>query len=60
MAASACLDGEYGLKDIYIGIPCSIGKLGIERIEEMELSDLEKKALQASAQSIRNSIQILK
>lgn len=60
MTASAYLNGEYGLRDIYIGVPCRIGKGGIEKIEELELSDIEKNALQASAQAIKSSIQILK
>jgi malate dehydrogenase len=60
MTASAYLNGEYGLRDIYIGVPCRIGKGGIEKIEEFELSDIEKNALRSSAQAIKSSIQILK
>lgn len=59
LAASAYLDGEWGLKDIYIGVPCKIGKNGIEEIVELELAEDEKKAFLKSAQAIKNSIQLL-
>ena len=39
---SALLNGEYGLKDISIGVPCIIGKNGIEKIVEIDLTDAEK------------------
>jgi malate dehydrogenase len=59
MTASAYLDGEYGLKDIYIGVPCRIGKAGIEGIVELDLSEEEARALRKSAQAIKSSIELL-
>jgi malate dehydrogenase len=59
MTASAYLSGEYGLKDICIGVPCVIGKGGIEKIIEFGLSGEEKAALKRSAEAIRRSIEIL-
>lgn len=50
---SALLDGEYGLKDISIGVPCILGKNGIERIVEMELTDAEKANMKESADAVR-------
>lgn len=50
---SALLEGEYGLKDISIGVPCIIGKNGIEKIVEIELSDAEKAKLAESADGVR-------
>ncbi|SDX38386.1 malate dehydrogenase (NAD) [Lutibacter oricola] len=50
---SALLDGEYGLSDLSIGVPCIIGKNGIEQIVEVELTDAEKEKLQASAVGVK-------
>lgn len=49
---SALLEGEYGLNDIAIGVPCVIGKNGIEKIVEIELTDAEKEKLAASAEGV--------
>lgn len=59
LAVSACLDGEYGLKDLAIGVPCKIGANGIEKIEEIPLTEDEKKAFIASAQAIKKTIELL-
>ena len=59
LAASAHLNGEYGLKDICIGVPCKIGKAGIEKIVELDLSEEEKAQLRKSAQAIKSSIELL-
>ena len=53
LAASAYLEGEYGLSDLYIGVPCKIGSGGIEKIVELDISSPEKVALVKSAQSIK-------
>jgi malate dehydrogenase len=50
---SALLDGEYGMKDISIGVPCIIGKNGIEKIVEIDLTDAEKAKLKESAAGVR-------
>jgi len=50
---SALLQGEYGLNDISIGAPCIIGKNGIEKIVEIELSDAEKAKFIESAAGVR-------
>jgi malate dehydrogenase len=54
--ASAYLNGEYGLKDICIGVPCRLGRQGIEKIIELDLNKGEKEALLNSAQSLRKLI----
>jgi len=51
--ACAYLNGEYGIKDISIGVPCCIGKEGIEKIVELKLDQEEKEKLSKSAESIR-------
>src|SRR3989338_1777787 len=52
LTVSAYLDGEYGLKDIAIGVPCKLGRSGIEEIVELKLSEEEKNALAKSARAI--------
>ncbi len=53
------LDGEYGMKDITIGVPVIIGKDGIERIVELDLNDDEKAKLAASEDAVRKTNNIL-
>ena len=52
---SCLLEGEYGLNDISIGVPAIIGKNGIERIEEISLSEAEKNKLTESADAVRKT-----
>ncbi len=52
-ACSALLEGEYGLDDICLGVPCIIGKNGIESIVQLDLSDAEKENLHNSADAVR-------
>ncbi len=52
---SALLEGEYGLNDISIGVPCIIGKNGIESIVEIDLNDAEKAKLEESAAAVRKT-----
>ncbi|HWC62547.1 MAG TPA: malate dehydrogenase [Rhizomicrobium sp.] len=51
------VDGPYGIKDLYVGLPVVIGEKGIERIVELELSQAEKDALNKSADSVRGLIE---
>jgi malate dehydrogenase len=59
LAASALLEGEYGLKDICIGVPCVIGGRGMEKVVEADLSKEEREAFLKSASAIRSSIELL-
>ena len=52
-ACSVLLEGEYGLDDICLGVPCIIGKNGIESIVQLDLSDAEKENLHNSADAVR-------
>ncbi|MFA6384801.1 MAG: malate dehydrogenase [Candidatus Omnitrophota bacterium] len=56
VGVSAYLNGEYGLADICIGVPCIIGKSGIERIIDLGLTQAEQEQFAASADSIRQLI----
>ncbi|MCD4793946.1 MAG: malate dehydrogenase [Bacteroidales bacterium] len=49
----ACLQGEYGLKNIYLGVPVILGKNGIEKIIEVDLDKDEEKLLKDSAASVK-------
>ena len=51
---SALLEGEYDLEDIAIGVPCIIGKNGIEKIVALELNENEKTNIKESAAAVRN------
>ena len=55
----AWLQGEYGLKDIYLGVPVKLGKKGIEQVIELKLNDAEKQLLNASAKSVREVMGVL-
>lgn len=52
---SALLEGEYGLSDLAIGVPCVLGKNGIEKIVEINLSDAEKAKLTESAEGVKKT-----
>ncbi|MCH5222470.1 MAG: malate dehydrogenase [Muribaculaceae bacterium] len=52
---SALLDGEYGEKDICIGVPCLLGKGGIIKIIELPLNDEEKELFRKSAEAVRKT-----
>lgn len=55
----AWLQGEYGLKDIYLGVPVKLGKAGIEEIIELKLNEQEKEALYTSANSVKEVMEVL-
>ncbi|HEX19704.1 MAG TPA: malate dehydrogenase [Acidiferrobacteraceae bacterium] len=52
----ACLDGEYGEKDICMGVPAVLGRDGMERVIELELNDAEKSQFTKSVAAIRASL----
>jgi malate dehydrogenase len=50
------LQGEYGMKGLFLGVPCLLGEKGLERVVEVELDKSEKAALEASAQAVRTTV----
>ncbi len=54
------VDGPYGIKDLYVGLPVVIGDRGIERVVELELTAAEKEALNKSADSVKGLIDACK
>jgi malate dehydrogenase len=57
--ASVYLQGEYGLSGIFFGVPVQLGRGGVEKIIEYKLDDEELKALQKSAEHVRETIALL-
>ncbi|MBT1702198.1 malate dehydrogenase [Chryseosolibacter indicus] len=53
------LEGEYGIKDCYLGVPVVLGKNGIERIIELDLTQEEKALLEASRKAVREVMDVL-
>jgi malate dehydrogenase len=60
LPCAAWLQGEYGLKDVYLGVPCKIGGAGLEQIIEVELTKEERAALMKSADSVREVMDVVK
>ncbi len=60
LPASAFLSGQYGIKDIYIGVPVVLGAKGVEKILELKLTKSELKALQGSAATYKKLIKVVK
>lgn len=60
ITASAYLEGEYGLKDICMGVPCRLDSRGIVEVVELDLSEQEKAAFAASAKAVGSSIGLLR
>ncbi len=59
LPCAAYLDGEYGLKDVVIGVPLRLGRGGIEKIIDLGLEDDELAALKSSAEAVRKTIDLL-
>jgi len=55
----AYLSGEYGLSNIYLGVPVILGKNGIERIIELQLNNEERDLLNKSAESVKSVMKVL-
>jgi malate dehydrogenase len=59
LPCTAYLDGEYGIDGLYMGVPVKLGSGGIEEIVELELTEGEQAALQASADAVREVVGVL-
>jgi len=56
LPCSAWLQGEYGMKDVFLGVPCKLGAAGLEQIIEIEMNPAERAALVKSAEAVRETI----
>ena len=59
LPCTAYLEGEYGIDGLYMGVPVKLGAGGIEEIVELDLTDDEQTALQASADAVREVVGVL-
>ena len=59
LPCAAFLQGEYGISDLYVGVPVKLGARGLEQIVEIKLSESEKAALAKSADAVSELVQII-
>lgn len=59
LPCSAWLEGEYGMRGIYLGVPCKLGAPGLEAILDVELTDAERAALRKSGDSVRQTMEVV-
>lgn len=59
LPCAAWLEGEYGMSGLYLGVPCKLGRHGLEKVIEVELSADERVALEKSAQAVREPMAAL-
>jgi malate dehydrogenase len=60
LPCSVFLQGEYGIKDLFVGVPVKLGARGIEQIVEITLTDEERAALEKSAAAVRELVDVIK
>ena len=60
LPCSAFLQGEFGMKDLFLGVPCKLGREGLLQIIDVELTDDERAALQKSAGAVKETMDLLK
>ncbi len=60
LPCAAYLTGQYGLDDIYMGVPCILGQGGVERVLELDISETDRASLHKSAAEVRTGIEGLK
>jgi malate dehydrogenase len=60
LPSAAYLEGEYGYKDLYVGVPVIVGAGGVEKIVEIDLTADEKAALEKSAKSVQGIVDVVK
>jgi malate dehydrogenase len=60
LPCAAYLEGEYGIRDLFVGVPVKLGSDGIEKVYEVKLTSDEQKALEKSAASVKELIDVMK
>ena len=60
LPCAAWLNGEYGVKDLYVGVPVVIGAKGVERIVEIELNGSERGMFEKSVSSVQGLVEACK
>jgi malate dehydrogenase len=59
LPCAAYLEGEYGIRDLYVGVPVKLGARGVEKVYELKLAPEEQSALQKSAAAVKELIDVL-
>jgi malate dehydrogenase len=59
LPCTAYLEGEYGIDGLYMGVPVKLGTGGVEEVVELDLTEAEQEALQASADAVRDVVGVL-
>ena len=60
LPCAAYLKGEYGVKDLYVGVPVIIGSKGVEKVLEIKLDSVEKKMLKKSTVAVKKLVEVVK
>ena len=59
LPCAAYLQGEYGIKGLFVGVPCKLGARGLEQIIEIKLTDEEQAALKKSAEAVQELVKVI-
>ena len=59
LPCAAWLQGEYGMEGLFLGVPCKLGRNGLEQIIEVDLTAEEREALERSAEAVREPMRVL-
>jgi malate dehydrogenase len=60
LPCSVFLQGEYGVRDLFVGVPIKLGARGLEQIMEIKLTADEQAALQKSAHAVKELVDVIK
>jgi len=60
LPCAAWLEGEYGMKGVYLGVPCKLGRRGLEKVLDVQLTADERAALAKSAEAVREPMKAVK
>lgn len=60
LPCAVCLNGEYGISELFVGVPVKLGSKGVEKIYEIKLDSAESAALEKSAAAVRELVDVLK
>jgi malate dehydrogenase len=60
LPCAAWLEGEYGMTGLYLGVPCKLGRRGLEKVMVVELPGAARAALEKSAEAVREPMRAVK
>src|SRR5207244_12348801 len=60
LPCSVFLQGEYGVRDLFVGVPCKLGAKGLEKVIEIKLTAHERAAFSKSAAAVKELVEIIK